>query len=165
MEFSLPNLLLLIIGFFLLYYAVTDGFGLGVGILCLFTGEDKDRQQMMESLTYIWHTNQTWLVIVGGILFGAFPLFYSILFSALYIPAMLMLVGLIFRGIAFDFSENSRSKRFWNLNFGLGSLIATVAQGFALGGFLAELPSKTDDLPAEYGTGPPLSLSSSRWAL
>ena len=141
-EFSLPNICLLIIGFFLLYYAVTDGFGLGVGILCLFTKDAEDRQRMMESLTYIWHTNQTWLVIVGGILFGAFPLFYSILFSALYVPAMLMLVGLIFRGIAFDFSENSRSKRFWNLNFGLGSLIATLAQGFALGGLLGGITVK-----------------------
>ena len=140
--FSLANIWLLIIGFFLLYYAVTDGFGLGVGILCLFTGDGKDRQRMVDSLTYIWHTNQTWLVIVGGILFGAFPLFYSILFSALYIPAMLMLVGLIFRGIAFDFSENSRSKRFWNLNFGLGSLIATLAQGFALGGLLGGITVK-----------------------
>jgi len=142
MEFSLANIWLLIIGFFLLYYAVTDGFGLGVGILCLFSGKSKDRQQMFQSLTYIWHTNQTWLVIVGGILFGAFPMFYSILFSALYIPAILMLVGLIFRGIAFEFSEHSRSKRFWNLNFGLGSLMATLAQGFILGGLLSGISVK-----------------------
>jgi cytochrome d ubiquinol oxidase subunit II len=140
--FSLANIWLLIIGFFLLYYAVTDGFDLGVGILCLFSKNDRDRQLMVRSLTNIWHTNQTWLLIVGGMLFGAFPMFYSVMFSALYIPAVLMLVGLIFRGIAFDFSENSRSRRFWNLNFGLGSLIATLAQGFALGGLLSGISVK-----------------------
>jgi cytochrome d ubiquinol oxidase subunit II len=141
-EFSLANIWLLIIGFFLLYYAVTDGFDLGVGILCLFSRNDRERQLMVQSLTNIWHTNQTWLLIVGGMLFGAFPMFYSVMFSAVYIPAVLMLVGLIFRGIAFDFSENSRSRRFWNLNFGLGSLIATLAQGFALGGLLSGISVK-----------------------
>jgi cytochrome d ubiquinol oxidase subunit II len=140
--FSLANIWLLIIGFFLLYYAVTDGFDLGVGILCLFSKNDRDRQLMVRSLTNIWHTNQTWLLIVGGMLFGAFPMLYSVMFSALYIPAVLMLVGLIFRGIAFDFSENSRSRRFWNLNFGLGSLIATLSQGFALGGLLSGISVK-----------------------
>jgi cytochrome d ubiquinol oxidase subunit II len=141
-EFSLANIWLLIIGFFLLYYAVTDGFDLGVGILCLFTRSERERQLMVQSLTNIWHTNQTWLLIVGGMLFGAFPMFYSVLFSALYIPAVLMLLGLIFRGIAFDFSEHSRSRHFWNLNFGLGSLIATLAQGFALGGLLTGINVK-----------------------
>jgi cytochrome d ubiquinol oxidase subunit II len=141
-ETYLADIWLLIIGFFLLYYAVTDGFDLGVGILCLFSRNAKDRQLMVESLTNIWHTNQTWLVIVGGMLFGAFPMFYSVIFSALYIPAVLMLVGLIFRGIAFDFSEDSKSRRFWNLNFGLGSLIATLAQGFALGGLLSGISVK-----------------------
>ena len=142
MDFSLATLWMAVIGFFLLYYAVTDGFGLGVGMLCLFVKDQNDRQRMIDSLTYIWHTNQTWLLIVGGILFGAFPMFYSILFSALYIPAALMLVGLILRGIAFDFSEHSRSKRLWNLIFGLGSLVASLAQGFALGGLLSGISVK-----------------------
>ena len=142
MEFSLPGLWLVIIGFFLLYYAVSDGFGLGVGILCLFSKREADRKAMMESLGYIWHTNQTWLVVVGGMLFGAFPLFYSILFSALYIPAVLMLLGLVFRGIAIDFHEHSRSKRFWATSFGAGSLLAAMAQGFALGGLLSGISVK-----------------------
>jgi cytochrome d ubiquinol oxidase subunit II len=141
-ETYLADIMLLIIGFFLLYYAVTDGFDLGVGILCLFSRNARERQMMVESLTNIWHTNQTWLVIVGGMLFGAFPMFYSVIFSALYIPAVLMLLGLIFRGIAFDFSEDSRSRRFWNLNFGVGSLLATLAQGFALGGLLGGISVK-----------------------
>jgi len=137
MEFSLAVLWLVIIGFFLLYYAVSDGLGLGVGILCLFSRREEDRKVMMESLGYIWHTNQTWLVVVGGMLFGAFPFFYSILFSALYIPAVLMVLGLIFRGISIDFHEHSRSKRLWAVTFGAGSLVAATAQGFALGGLLA----------------------------
>jgi cytochrome d ubiquinol oxidase subunit II len=142
MEFSFAVLWLVIIGFFLLYYAVSDGLGLGVGILCLFSRSDEDRRVMMGSLGYIWHTNQTWLVVVGGILFGAFPLFYSILFSALYIPAVLMLLGLIFRGISIDFHEHSRSKRLWAVIFGAGSLVAAIAQGFALGGLLAGIDVK-----------------------
>jgi cytochrome d ubiquinol oxidase subunit II len=142
MEFSLAVVWLVIIGFFLLYYSVSDGLGLGVGILCLFSRREEDRKVMMESLGYIWHTNQTWLVVVGGMLFGAFPVFYSILFSALYIPAVLMLLGLIFRGISIDFHEHSRSKRLWAVTFGAGSLVAAIAQGFALGGLLAGIHVK-----------------------
>jgi cytochrome bd ubiquinol oxidase subunit II len=136
MEHLLPNLWLAIIGFFLLYYAVTDGFGLGVGIICLFSKNNDARIIMMKSMGYIWHTNQTWLVLVGGMLFGAFPLFYSILFSALYIPAVIMLAGLILRGIAIDFYEHSSRLRFWAITFGVGSFIAAAAQGLALGGLL-----------------------------
>jgi cytochrome d ubiquinol oxidase subunit II len=136
MESLFPNLWLVIIGFFLLYYAVTDGFGLGVGILCLFSKDSEDQQMMIKSLTYIWHTNQTWLVLVGGMLFGAFPIFYSVLFTALYIPAVIMLLGLLLRGVAIDFYEHSSLNRFWAVIFGTGSLIAAAAQGLALGGLL-----------------------------
>jgi cytochrome bd ubiquinol oxidase subunit II len=140
MHFSLADTWLLIIGFFLLYYAITDGFDLGVGIISLFTGNEVEQGMMMDSLGGIWHINQTWLVVLGGMLFGAFPLFYSVLFSALYIPSMVMLVGFILRGIAFDFREQSEAARFWQRVFGLGSLIVTLAQGFALGGLLGGLP-------------------------
>jgi cytochrome d ubiquinol oxidase subunit II len=140
----LPELWLFIIGFFLLYYAVTDGSGLGVGILCLFSKNDEEQKVMMKSLGYIWHTNQTWLVVVGGLLFGAFPLFYSILFSALYIPAVLMLLGLVFRGISIDFYEHSRSRRFWAIAFGAGSLLATIAQGLIIGGLFSGIDIQGD---------------------
>ena len=102
-----PDVWLLIIGLLLLYYAITDGFDLGVGIISLLPGQAKDRGLMMDSLGAIWHINQTWLVVLGGMLFGAFPLFYSLLFSALYLPSMVMLFGFVFRGIAFDFREHS----------------------------------------------------------
>lgn len=142
MDGILPDVWLLIIGFLLLYYAVTDGFDLGVGIISLLPGQAGDRGLMMDSLGTIWHINQTWLVVLGGMLFGAFPLFYSLLFSALYLPSMVMLIGFVFRGIAFDFREHSQRKRFWEINFGIGSLLVTLAQGFALGGLLSGLQTK-----------------------
>ncbi len=142
MENPLTLIWLSIIGFFLLYYVINDGSGLGVGILCLFSGRYEDQRAMMESVGYVWHTNQTWLVIVGGLLFGAFPLCYSILFSALYIPAMFMLVGLILRGVAVDFHEHSRSGRFWAKLFGLGSLWTAVTQGLLAGGLLSGIAVK-----------------------
>jgi len=133
---NLPDIWLLLIGFFLLYYAVTDGAALGIGILSLFTRNAGTRQIMMGSISHTWHASQTWLVILGGMLFGAFPLFYSLFLAALYIPIIIMLLGLILRGVSFDFHEHSRRKSFWLYIFGIGSLIVTLAQGFALGGLL-----------------------------
>jgi len=133
---NLPDIWLLLIGFFLLYYAVTDGAALGIGILSLFTRDAGTRRNMMGSISHTWHASQTWLVILGGMLFGAFPLFYSLFLAALYIPVIIMLLGLILRGVSFDFHERSRRKSFWLYIFGIGSLIVTLAQGFALGGLL-----------------------------
>lgn len=133
---NLATVWLLLIGFFLLYYALTDGADLGIGILTLFTRDLKEREAMMQSIHTIWHGNQTWLVILGGMLFGAFPLFYAIVLSALYLPFMLMLFGFVFRGVAFEFHANAKRKSVWLYSFGIGSLIATLGQGFALGGLL-----------------------------
>jgi cytochrome d ubiquinol oxidase subunit II len=132
----LADIWLFIIGFFLLYYAVTDGFGLGIGIISLFCRNDQERELMMNSIASVWHQNQTWLVLLGGMLFGAFPLFYGVVLSSLYIPILIMLFGLIFRGVAFEFREQSQRKSLWCLSFGLGSLIAALGQGLALGGLL-----------------------------
>jgi cytochrome bd ubiquinol oxidase subunit II len=142
MHAFLTDIWLSIIGFFLMYYAITDGFDLGIGIMTLFSRKEAERGLMMESIGGIWHINQTWLVVLGGMLFGAFPQFYSILFSALYIPSMFMLVGFVLRGIAFDFREQAFKQGIWEYIFGLGSLIATIAQGFALGGLLSGLNVK-----------------------
>lgn len=133
---NLPDIWLLLIGFFLLYYAVTDGASLGIGIFSLFTRDDETRRTMMGSISHTWHASQTWLVILGGMLFGAFPLFYSLFLAALYIPFIIMLFGLILRGVSFEFHERSRPKSFWLYIFGIGSFIVTLAQGFALGGLL-----------------------------
>ena len=135
-ESNLPDIWLLLIGFFLLYYAITDGANLGIGILSLLTRDKRKMRLMMDSIGHTWHASQTWLVILGGMLFGAFPLFYSVFLSALYIPIIIMLIGLIFRGVSFDFHERARFKEFWLYAFGLGSLTVTLAQGFALGGLL-----------------------------
>jgi len=139
---NLATIWLVLIGFFLLYYALSDGAGLGIGIITLFTGKRESKEEMMQAIETIWHGNQTWLVILGGMLFGAFPLFYSIVLSALYIPFILMLFGFIFRGVAFEFHAEAKHKSVWLFSFGLGSLMATLGQGFALGGLLSGIDVK-----------------------
>ena len=132
----------LIVGLFLVFYVVLDGFDLGVGIVSLFAGREERRTVMMTSLSSIWDANESWLVVLGGTLFGAFPLAYGTVLHALYVPIVLMLFGLILRGVAFEFHELSRNKPPWGLAFGLGSLLAAAAQGMALGGLLSGLPIK-----------------------
>ena len=138
-ESHLPQIWLFIIGFFLLYYAINDGADLGVGIMSLATPDERERSILMGSIGSIWHDNQTWLVLLGGMLFGPFLLFYSIILPALYIPILLMLFGLALRGVSFVFRANSRRPVIWSRCFGVGSLIVTIAQGFALGGLLSGL--------------------------
>ncbi|MGZ3592664.1 MAG: cytochrome d ubiquinol oxidase subunit II [Syntrophales bacterium] len=130
----------LIIGLLVLYYAVADGLDLGVGIIALATRDEEKRDIMMESLQNMWQENQTWLVVLGGMLFGAFPLFYSIALSAFYVPIIVMLFGLILRGLAFEFRDRSKVHSLWSLSFGLGSLVAAVSQGFTLGGIFYGIP-------------------------
>ncbi|MGA3175311.1 MAG: cytochrome d ubiquinol oxidase subunit II [Syntrophorhabdales bacterium] len=138
----LPELWVVLIVLFLLYYAITDGFDLGVGIISLFTRSPEDRSEMILSLKGIWSGNQTWIVVLGGMLFGAFPIFYSILLSALYIPMAIMLFAFIFRGIGIDLGERYQYRPFWRYSFGIGSLAATLSQGFALGGLLSGINLK-----------------------
>jgi cytochrome bd ubiquinol oxidase subunit II len=145
MEFLHQNIQVVwyvIIGFLLMYYVITDGWDLGIGIISLVCPRDEERGLMMDVISGTWHNSQTWLVLLGGMLFGAFPLFYSIFLSSLYLPMILMLVGFIFRGISFEFRENSTQKALWSRSFGLGSLIIALAQGFALGGVFGGLEIK-----------------------
>lgn len=135
----LADIWLAVIGFFLLYYAVTDGFDLGVGIISIFSRTDAERGLLMASIENTWHDHQTWLLLLGGMLFGAFPRFYSIVLSSLYIPILVMLFGLMFRGVAFEFRALSQRKPVWGLSFGFGSLLVSLAQGFALGGLFGGL--------------------------
>lgn len=130
----------LIIGFFVLYYAVADGVDLGVGMMALATRDEGQKTIMMASIQTMWQDNQTWLVVLGGMLFGAFPLFYSIALSAFYIPIIVMLFGLIFRGVALEFRDHSENPSAWSLAFGLGSLVTALAQGFTLGGIFYGIP-------------------------
>jgi cytochrome bd ubiquinol oxidase subunit II len=144
MELILPDLWFALIGVILFLAVVSDGFDLGVGILSLFTRDEGRRDILMGSIGPVWHANLTWLVVLGGLLFGAFPLAYGVIFSALYLPVFAMLIALIFRGVSFDFRTESQHKNPWNLAFGLGSLGAALAQGFAVGGWLAGLKIQGD---------------------
>ncbi len=108
----------------------------GWEFLSLTASSEERRGILMTSLSNVWDANETWLVLMGGALFGAFPLAYGTILQALYIPIMVMLFGLIFRAVAFEFREHSDNKFIWNLAFGIGSLLAAVGQGFALGGVI-----------------------------
>ncbi len=136
MHALLAGVWFVLIGLFLAFYVVLDGFDLGVGVLSLAVDETR-RTTMMASLGSIWDANETWLVVLGGTLFGAFPLAYGTVLPALYVPLIVMLLGLMLRGVSFEFHALSRRRAFWGAMFGLGSLLAALAQGFALGGLLA----------------------------
>lgn len=119
-------------------YVLLDGFDLGVGILFPFAPSDDCRNKMMNSVAPFWDGNETWLVLGGGGLLAAFPLAYSILLPAFYIPIILMLLGLIFRGISFEFRFKSKHmmRKVWDYSFHFGSLIAAFFQGIILGSFV-----------------------------
>jgi cytochrome d ubiquinol oxidase subunit II len=119
-------------------YVLLDGFDLGVGILFPFAPSDKCRDRMMNSIAPFWDGNETWLVLGGGGLFAAFPLAYSVLMPAFYVPIIVMLLSLIMRGVAFEFrfKSSEKSRRLWDYAFHFGSLGAAFCQGLILGGFV-----------------------------
>jgi len=127
------------LGLFLTFYVVLDGFDLGIGIMSLFVREEERRSIMVASLSSVWDANETWLVVLGGALFGAFPSAYAIVLHALYLPIIVMIFALAFRGVAFEFREHALLARLWDFAFGFGSLVATLCQGFALGGLVRGL--------------------------
>lgn len=136
----LADIWFFLLGFILVLYVVLDGFTLGVGVISLFAKNEERRDIMMASLGSVWDANETWLVVFGGALFGAFPEVYGIVLHGLYIPIMIMIFALIFRGVAFEFREHGRHKRRWNLAFSLGSTIGAAMQGVALGAVLGGIP-------------------------
>lgn len=118
-------------------YVLLDGFDLGVGILFPFAPDEASRHLMMDSVAPIWDGNETWLILGGIGLFAAFPLAFAIIIPASYFPILVMLLGLIFRGVAFEFRMKAHRSRFlWDQSFFWGSLIATFAQGVVLGSFV-----------------------------
>jgi cytochrome bd ubiquinol oxidase subunit II len=138
MGIDLPLLWALIIGFGLMMYVIMDGFDLGIGILFPFVGRREDRDTMVNTVAPVWDGNETWLAFGGAGLLAAFPLAYSIVLSALYLPLTLMLAGLICRGVAFEFrfKADDAHRPFWDKAFAWGSYIASVTQGVALGAFI-----------------------------
>ncbi|NMF66940.1 cytochrome d ubiquinol oxidase subunit II [Brasilonema octagenarum UFV-E1] len=136
LEYFLPQVWFVVLALFLLLYVTLDGFDLGVGILSLTSKDQERRGILMTSLSNIWDANETWLVLMGGGLFGAFPLAYGTILNALYIPIFVMIFGFIFRAVAFEFRELSNRKLFWDFAFGAGSFVAALGQGFSLGAVL-----------------------------
>jgi cytochrome d ubiquinol oxidase subunit II len=137
----LQNIWFGLIGVILALYVVLDGFTLGVGMLTLFSRTEERRSILMGTLGSTWDANETWLVLLGGALFGAFPAAYALLLHALYLPIALMLFGMVLRAASFEFREHSENKRLWNRLFALASFVITLAQGFALGTVLEGIPS------------------------
>ncbi|QCO16638.1 cytochrome d ubiquinol oxidase subunit II (plasmid) [Azospirillum brasilense] len=126
-----------IVGFAVFMYVLMDGFDLGIGILYPFAPSEEARDVMMNSVAPVWDFNETWLILGGAGLFAAFPIAYAVVLPAMYLPLLLMLIALIFRGVAFEFRFKARSSRhLWNKAFFLGSLLATFAQGVVLGSFI-----------------------------
>ena len=126
-----------IIAFAVAAYVVMDGFDLGIGILFPFFRVGTERDQAMNAVAPVWDGNETWLVLGGGGLMAAFPLAYAIVLPALYAPLIAMLLGLVFRGVAFEFRwRDPGHRRWWDAGFFLGSLVATFMQGITLGALL-----------------------------
>jgi cytochrome bd ubiquinol oxidase subunit II len=126
-----------LLGLAIILYVVLDGFSLGIALLFPTTRDEKERDILMDSIAPVWDANQTWLVFGGGALFVAFPMIYGVLLSALYIPLLTFIFGLIFRGVTFEFRANATRKGPWNMAFFLGSLVAVITQGLTLGGILS----------------------------
>ena len=135
---DLPLIFGIIIATAVFLYVFLDGFDLGIGIIFPFAPSDKCRDRMMNSIAPFWDGNETWLVMGGGGLFAAFPLAYAILMPAFYIPIIGMLLGLIMRGVAFEFrfKASEKTKCFWDYIFHFGSLAAAFFQGSILGAFV-----------------------------
>lgn len=139
-EQILPLIFAGVMGFALLVYIILDGYDLGIGMLLPFAN-DKEKDQMVASIGPFWDANETWIVLGIGVLLTAFPKAHGIILTALYLPVTLMLIGLILRGVSFDFRAKAKTehKKMWNRLFALGSLIASVSQGWMLGFYVMGL--------------------------
>jgi len=138
MGIELPVIWAVIILFSVMMYVVMDGFDLGIGILFPFFPRKGDRDVMMNTVAPVWDGNETWLVLGGAGLLAAFPLAYSVVLSAFHLPLMFMLLGLIFRGVAFEFRFKADAAHLplWDAAFIGGSIVATFFQGVTLGAFI-----------------------------
>jgi cytochrome d ubiquinol oxidase subunit II len=138
MNFDVTFVWAVIIFFGVMMYVVMDGFDLGIGMLYPFVPEREHRDVMMNTVAPVWDGNETWLVLGGAGLFAAFPLAYSVILSALYLPLVFMLLGLIFRGVAFEFrfKAHDHERHIWDKAFIGGSVVAAFFQGVTLGAYI-----------------------------
>jgi cytochrome bd ubiquinol oxidase subunit II len=125
----------------MLLYVLLDGFDLGVGILFGLTRDETKRAALMSAVSPVWDGNETWLVVAGVVSWGAFPLVYATLFSAFYLALLVMLAGLILRGVAFEYRhQTERTRWVWDIAFAGGSLVAAFIQGLMVGAMVEGLP-------------------------
>jgi cytochrome d ubiquinol oxidase subunit II len=125
----------------MLLYVVLDGFDLGVGMLFGLARDEERRHTMQSAVAPIWDGNETWLIVVGVVLWGAFPIVYATLLSAFYLPLLIMLAGLILRGVAFEYRHRAtQTRRLWDACFAGGSLVASFIQGLTVGALVEGLP-------------------------
>jgi cytochrome d ubiquinol oxidase subunit II len=152
MSFDLPLVWAIVILFGIMMYIMMDGFDLGIGILYPFFTHKTDRDVMMNTIAPIWDGNETWLVLGGAGLLAAFPLAYSVILSAFYMPIILMLLALILRGVAFEFrfKAHEHERHFWDKAFIVGSIAATLFQGLILGAYINGI----NVIEGKYAGGP-----------
>ncbi|SNT00916.1 cytochrome bd-I ubiquinol oxidase subunit 2 apoprotein [Noviherbaspirillum humi] len=149
--FILPVLLLLVLVTAVVLYVVLDGFDLGIGILFPFYKEEAERDMVMNSVAPFWDGNETWLVMGGIALWVGFPIAFAMIMPAVYLPVLIMLLALIFRGVAFEFRWVAKPhERKWDIAFAGGSILAAFAQGLILGTLLQEIPIRN----GQYAGGP-----------
>ncbi|MBV8091811.1 MAG: cytochrome d ubiquinol oxidase subunit II [Acetobacteraceae bacterium] len=139
-----------VIALSILVYVILDGFDLGVGILFGTTRDPALRDEMIAAISPFWDGNETWLVIIGASLFAAFPTVYAVFLPAFYIPVLLLLFGLIFRGVAFEFRYGVGGRALWDRGFFLGSTFAAFVQGAAVGAMIRGIPVVNN----QYAGGP-----------
>jgi len=146
----LPVIWFVIIGLELALYVLLDGSNLGIGLLSLLPQKEENRSMMLHVMGPIWNANETWLLVAAGSLFGAFPLVYAIGLNALFVPAVVIAVGLIFRAASFAFYDVSSYGAFWTRAFGVGSLLVAVGHGLLFGGLLSGITI----VDGHFGGGP-----------
>jgi cytochrome d ubiquinol oxidase subunit II len=139
----LPLIFLAVMGLALLAYVVLDGYDLGVGLLLPLAESKEEKDTMISSIGPFWDANETWLVLGVGVLLVAFPMAHGLVLQALYLPVAIMLIGLILRGVAFDFRVKAPTRYvpFWNRAFFAGSLLASTSQGWMLGSYITGFDS------------------------
>jgi len=143
-----------------LIYVLLDGFDLGIGIIFGFMPDANRRALLLEAIEPLWDGNETWLIVTGVVLWGAFPIVYATLLSAFYLPLLAMLGGLILRGVAFEFRDKDENLRWiWDAGFSIGSLVAAFVQGTAVGRLVEGLPmSDGQYVGGEFGWASPFAL-------
>ncbi|MEJ8839695.1 cytochrome d ubiquinol oxidase subunit II [Ramlibacter sp. AN1133] len=146
----LPVILALLLGMSVVLYVVLDGFDLGIGMLFFFYPGEDDRDLIMNSVAPFWDGNETWLVLGGVTLWAAFPKAFAIILPAMYIPVMVLLLALIFRGVAFEFRWVAKPRhRAWDWSFAVGSTLGAFAQGLVLGGVVQGIPVRNGEFTGQ----------------